>query len=77
MRSLSGRLQRLEAKLAPRRDEAGRSLVDVIRERRHRRLAAEGREPEERPRQNFEVRDRPRTLGEIIRSRRFDRRVTR
>ena len=40
MRSLSGRLQRLEAKLAPRRDEAGRSLVDVIRERRHRRLAA-------------------------------------
>jgi vacuolar-type H+-ATPase subunit D/Vma8 len=46
MRAISRRVYRLEKQFVPRLDDQGRSIADVIRERRRRRLAAEGREPE-------------------------------
>jgi len=47
MRALSGRLRRLEQRLAPKVDAQGRISADVLWERRCRRLVAEGMEPDE------------------------------
>ena len=41
MRAISGRLRRLEVRLAPDRDAQGRTPADVLRERCCRRLAQE------------------------------------
>jgi hypothetical protein len=41
MNALSRRLGKLEVRLAPDRDAQGRTLADVLRERRCRRLAQE------------------------------------
>ena len=46
MNGMVRRLLRLEKQFAPQLDEQGRSIADVIRERRLSRLAAEGKEPE-------------------------------
>ena len=75
MKAIARRVCKLEESFAAQRDEEGRSLADVIRERRRRRLAAEGREPEEEPPREILVDGRrPRTLAEAIRSARFRRR---
>src|SRR5205085_1911599 len=42
MKPISRRIRKLEARLAPSLDAQGRTLADVIRERRCRRLAQEG-----------------------------------
>ena len=50
IRAIERRIRRLEKELR-RRAEAGPSPAELIRERRRKRLAAEGREPEpDRPR---------------------------
>ena len=42
MKTITRRLSELERRFAAHRGEQGRSLADVIRERRRRRLEAEG-----------------------------------
>jgi hypothetical protein len=70
MKTIARRISKLEERFATRRDERGRSVVDVIRERRRHRLAAEGREPEEElPQEDLDAGDRPRTLAERMRRR--------
>jgi hypothetical protein len=74
MKTIVRRISKLENRSAERRDEKGRSLADVVRamrERRRRRLAAEGREPEEvLPLENLnQAGDRPRSLAARMRSR--------
>jgi hypothetical protein len=52
MKTIARRLSKLEDRFAARRDQRGHTLADgflAMRERRRRRLAAEGREPEEYP----------------------------
>ena len=78
-RNLPGRLRRLE--LAQRRnarhlDERGRTPAEVLRERRLRRLGAEGRAlaPEPARVANEDRENRPQTLSELIRRARFERR---
>jgi hypothetical protein len=70
MRAMARRVHRLEKQFAPRLDDQGRSIVDVIRERRHRRLAAEGKEPEpELPRKRedyYDANGRPLSIAQII-----------
>jgi hypothetical protein len=70
MKTMARRVHRLEKQFAPRLDDQGRSIADVIRERRHRRLAAEGKEPEpELPRRRedyYDAHGRPLSVAEII-----------
>jgi hypothetical protein len=79
IRNYPRRLQLLEMHLNQQRlarhlDEQGRSPAELVRERRRRRLAAEGRESEmDRPRETPDFGDRPQTIGETIRSLRFGR----
>jgi hypothetical protein len=69
MNAITRRHRKLETKLVPPVDEEGTRLVELIRERRRRRLAAEGREPEEDPLREMLADGRqPRTLAEAIRS---------
>lgn len=71
MRTVARRISKLEERFAARRDERGRTLFDVlrgIRERRHRRLVAEGREPEE-VLPLIDAGNRPRSLSETMRRR--------
>jgi hypothetical protein len=74
MNAIARRVQRLEKQFAPRLDDQGRSVADMIRERRLRRLAAEGKEPEPelpwRREDHFDANGRPLSVGEIIRNRR-------
>ena len=71
MRTIARRVSRLEERFAPRIDEQGRSPAEVIRERWRRRLAAEGRKPDEDPLPEDSVDPGywPRTLAEILRGR--------
>jgi hypothetical protein len=80
MKTMARRVNQLEKQFAPRLDDQGRSIADVIRERRRRRLAAEGREPEpELPRRREDYLDesgRPLSIAQIIinaRARRIQR----
>jgi hypothetical protein len=74
MRPISRRVYRLEKQSAPRLDDQGRSIAEVIRERRRHRLTAERKEPEaEKPRKREDSLDsngRPLSIAEIIRNRR-------
>jgi hypothetical protein len=72
--SIDRRIRRLEEKLR-NRAESGPSIAEIIRERRRKRLLAEGKDPEpERPRlPSFDERGRPLKIGEIIRQARFAR----
>jgi hypothetical protein len=74
IRVIERRIKRLEKELR-RRAEAGPSPAEVIRERRRKRLLAEGKDPEpERPRlPSIDERGRPLKIGEIIRQARFAR----
>ena len=77
MKTLTRRVYRLEESFALRLDEDGYDPVAEIRERRRRRLAAEGREPEEDslPENLLDGGHRSRTIAEVLRSYRFrDRR---
>jgi hypothetical protein len=62
----------IQQRLARHLDGQGRSPAELVRERRRRRLAAEGRESEmDRPSQALDFSDRTWTIGEIIRRLRF------
>jgi hypothetical protein len=78
MNAMARRVYRLEKQFAPRLDDQGRSVADLIRERRLRRLAAEGKEPEPElpwtPEDYFDANGRRLSIAEIIikrRARRF------
>ena len=73
--ALSKRLRKLETKLVPPVDQAGMRLVALLRERRRRCRAAEGRDPEEGPlREDFyDPGSHPQTLTEALRRGRFQR----
>jgi hypothetical protein len=74
MKTIVRRVSKLEERFAARREEPGRTVIDVLLEGRRRcRLAAEGHEPEEYPPlENFnQAGDRPWTLAERMR-RRFE-----
>ena len=72
MRAIERRIGRLENE---RRDRApaGPTIAEIIRERRRKRLAAEGKEPkpERPPRRWVDSRGRPLRIGEIIRQMRW------
>jgi hypothetical protein len=74
MNAFARRVLRLEKQLAPKLDDQGRSIADLIRERRLRRLAAEGKEPEPelpwRREDYFDAKGRRLSVGEIIVNRR-------
>lgn len=73
MKEIAKRVHRLEQQNASHLDDQGRGIADLIRERRLRRLAAEGKEPEpelERRREDYyDVNGRPLSVAEIIRNR--------
>jgi hypothetical protein len=78
MKTVARRISKLEDRFAEWRDQLGHTLddrVQLMRERRRRRLAAEGREPEEDlPRENsLDGGNRPRSLSERMRYRRLQR----
>ncbi len=76
MRAIERRIRRLEQE-SRHRAEAGPSPAEVIRERRRKRLLAEGKEPEPPlpliPR--FDQWGRPRKISEIMREARERRRL--
>src|SRR6266853_5478527 len=76
MRTMIRRVRRLEERFAPRVDEEKRSLAAMIRERRRRRLAAEGRAPEADRPPLVDDGYRLRTLSEAIRHVRVRRQST-
>jgi hypothetical protein len=74
MKAITRRLSQLELRFAAHRDKEGRSIAEVIRERRRRRLEAEGRPFEERPTVKYaDAGDQPRTVAEVIRAARAAR----
>jgi hypothetical protein len=64
VKEVGRRLRRLEEQAKPRVNERGETAVDIIRERRRRRLEEAGRPFEVRPRESFAG---TRSRGEIIR----------
>jgi len=80
-RNLPRRLQQLEIRfseqrLARRLDDQGRSPAELIRERRLRYHAAEGRELKPLPPNFFsDLGDSPQNIGEVIRRRRLQLRM--
>ena len=67
MRTIVRRLRRLEERFAPHVDDEGRTLADVIRERRRRRLEASGQHcEEESPVRLTDDRSRPLAVSEIL-----------
>jgi len=72
MKSITRRISKLEEELAPRRDEQGRTMADVLRERMRRLRIAEGGDAEEGlpPQGTFYNRPiRPEELIETLRGR--------
>jgi hypothetical protein len=67
MKALKRRICRLEQRLAPQPASKGPSPVDILRERRRRRLEAAGQPFEEPPAQVTSAADRPRSVVEILR----------
>jgi hypothetical protein len=68
MKELKRRIRRLEQRLAPQPASKGPSAVDILRERRRRRLEAAGQPIEEpAPAQLAGGSDRPRSVVEILR----------
>ena len=76
IRVIERRIRRLELERR-RSDQAGRSLAEIIRERRRKRLVSEGKEPEPElpPFPHFDERGRPLTIGQIIRQKWLARRA--
>jgi hypothetical protein len=69
MKTIAGRVSQLEKRFTPSLDDRERSPADVLRERRLRRLAAEGQVPEEEPRILVDSNNRPLTIREVLRNR--------
>jgi hypothetical protein len=68
MKALKRRIRRLEQRLAPQPASKGPSAVDILRERRRRRLEAAGQPFEEpAPAQVAGGSGRPRSVVEILR----------
>ena len=68
MKALKRRIRRLEQRLAPQPASKGPSAVDILRERRRRRLEAAGQPFEEpAPAQLTSGAGRPRSVVEILR----------
>ena len=68
MKALDRRICRLEQRLAPQPASKGPSAVDILRERRRRRLEAAGQPIEEpAPAQLVSGSGRPRSVVEILR----------
>jgi hypothetical protein len=69
MNALHRRLRKLETKLVLPVDLKGMHLVELLRARRRRCLAAEGQEPEIDPFQedDYDASNRPRTIAEALR----------
>jgi hypothetical protein len=68
MKALKRRIRRLEQRLAPQPASKGPSAVDILRERRRRRLEAAGQPIEElAPAQVASGAGRPRSVVEILR----------
>jgi hypothetical protein len=68
MKALKRRIRRLEQRLAPQPASKGPSAVDILRERRRRRLEAAGQPIEEpAPAQLASGAGRPRNVVEILR----------
>jgi hypothetical protein len=71
VKTIARRISKLEDRFATRRDQRGHTLADgflALWERRRRRLAAEGHEPEEYP-PFIDAGDRPWSLSERMRRR--------
>jgi hypothetical protein len=70
MRTIIRRLRKLEERLVPHVDDQGRTLADVILERRRRHLEATGQPPYEEgpPVPLTDDRGRPLSVGEILRA---------
>jgi len=76
MKALKRRIRRLEQRLAPQPASKGPSAVDILRERRRRRLEAAGQLFEEpAPAQLTSGSGRPRSVVEILRQARNRDRV--
>jgi hypothetical protein len=68
MKELKRRIRRLEQRLAPQPASKGPSAIDILRERRRRRLEAAGQPIEEpAPAQLASGAGRPRSVVEILR----------
>ena len=68
MKALKRRIRRLEQRLAPQPASKGPSVVDILRERRRRRLEAAGQPIEEpAPARLVSGAGRPRSVVEILR----------
>ena len=68
MKAIARRVARLEDRLIPQEDPEARRLVELLRERRRRRLEAEGLPFHERPPLPPTNDGRPWTLADILRS---------
>jgi hypothetical protein len=75
MKALKRRIRRLEQRLAPQPASRGPSAVDILRERRRRRLEAAGQPIEEPPAQVTSAAGRLRSVVEILRQARNGDRV--
>jgi hypothetical protein len=77
MTPISRRLYKLEKRLAPRLGEEGPKIAEIIRERRHRRLLAQGRTSEKPGLAGNEVgsSEYEQTIGASMRKARFERRA--
>jgi hypothetical protein len=68
MKAIDRRLRKqLEDSFAPREDEQGESLAELIRERRRRRVEARGEQFEERPLESL-TDERPLSVADVLRS---------
>jgi len=69
MKAIDRRLRRLEESFAPRENEQGESLAELIRERRRRRSEASGEAFESRPYEGLtDDQNRPLSIADILRS---------
>jgi hypothetical protein len=68
MRTIIRRLRRLEDSLTSKVDVKGRTLADILRERRRKRLADNGLPPEEEE-ALIHLGNPPQTVADILRSR--------
>ena len=68
MKPIVRRLRKLEDRFAPRINEKGHRLVEVILERRRRRAEAVGEPYQDAPQKTlFDGNNRPRSLDEVLR----------
>jgi hypothetical protein len=69
VRTIITRLRRLEDSLRSKVDDKGRTLADILRDRRRKRLAEDGLPPEQEEEGLFDPGNPPQTISDILRSR--------